>query len=73
MSSKAYLSKGRTGREGRILKIWGAAIAVLACLWLINGFATSAGGALLIMPTLIALAGGATFWAGLAVAKSARR
>ncbi len=73
MSSKAYLTKGRTGREGRIAQIWGAAIAILAGIWLIQAFASSASGALLTVPTLIALAGGSSFWVGTAVAKSARR
>ena len=70
MKKPAYLSKGRTGREGSNLKLLGGLALVVGLAWTMAVLSISVSYAGLAVSIGILLAGAVLLWSGLAMAKN---
>jgi hypothetical protein len=72
MSATKYSSRGRTGREGAMLKNLGLLGGLAGLVWTSIVFFVAEKNGALILPICVLAVGALLFWVGMAVAKAAR-
>jgi hypothetical protein len=66
----AYLGKGRTGKEGAMLKSIGILVAAVGLIWTLLVFEFSESGTAWIFPVCVMMLGGPLFLIGRSIAKN---
>lgn len=73
MTEKLYSKRGRTGREGVVLKTYGGSAAIIGLVWTVIVFTLDSSFSAFVLPVLILISGFLAFWVGRGIAiRSAR-
>lgn len=64
ITNPSMAQKGHTGREGELAKTYGGIAAAIGLVWALLAYALSDGSYILVLPLILIIGGGLTFFVG---------